>query len=338
MKNRSLLILLLLLAATGAARAQDARNGTNAAAQLLVPLDAHYLGGGGAAALATGMEGVLWNPAGLDRGDGAALVMVSHRNYIADIGINFAGVGYRFGALGALALHLRSFDLGQIERTDEFHMDGTGETYSPTFFALGATYGRQMTDRISIGVTTNLVYENFVNVGGSAMTFDAGVQYQDFLSLTGLRIGVAIRNIGTAMQYDGSALYRDAQATDGDRAPTKYQLLAADADMPTVVDIGASYRALPALNVSMTYTENTYGPSELRAMAEYDFLGYLDVRGAYLFSMESEGALESIYDGVALGASLHLQPVMGMDLTFDYGFMPVKYFAANHLFTLRGAF
>lgn len=338
MKYRSLIILTLLLGAVGTLHAQDARNGTNGAAQLLVPVDAHYLGGGGAAAMASGMESVLWNPAGLDRGPGDMLLMVSRRNHIADIGVNFAGIGYRFGSLGALAVHLRSFDVGTIEKTDEFNMDGTGETFEPTFFTIGAAYSRQMTDRISIGVNSNLVYEGFSNVSTSGVTFDAGVQYRDFLSLNGLRLGVAIRNIGTSVQYDGSALIRDAEDPDANRAPTKYKITTADADMPTVVDLSVAYELLNGLDMSVTYQENTYGPSEVRGMAEYNFMGYLQVRGSYRLPTVTQGQLESIYQGAAVGGTLNLQQVLGTDVALDYGYVPVKYFSANHIFTLRGAF
>lgn len=338
MKRESLILLVLLLVAVTPLYAQEARNGTNAAAQLMVPVDARYLGGAGAAAMASGIEGVLWNPAGVDRASGDIMLMASHRSYIADIGVNFAGIGFQFGDLGAIAVHLRSFDIGEIEETDEFNMDGTGESFSPTFFTLGATFSRQMTDRISIGVTSNLVYENFANVGTSGVVFDAGVQYQDFLGFSGLALGVAIRNIGTSMTYDGSALFRDARAIDGQRPNTKYKVATADADVPTVVDLGVGYQLYRGLNVSVTYHENTYGPSELRGLASYDFMGYLTVRGGYTATVVDQGELESIFDGVAFGGTLNLQPVIGMDVAVDYGYMPVKYFDANHIFSLRGNF
>lgn len=339
MKRITLILLVVLLGCGGRQLyAQDARNGTNGAAQLLVPVDARFLGGGGAAAQAAQIEGVLWNPAGLDQGTGNVMVMLSRRNYIGDIGINFAGLGIRFGRLGALAVHLRSFNIGEIEETDEFNMDGTGETFEPTFFTLGTTYSRQMTDRIRIGVTSNLVYENFANVGDLGVTFDAGVQYDNFLSLEGLAVGVAIRNIGTSMQYDGSTLFRDAIVVGGDRGPTQYKVSAADADMPTVVDLAVSYRPWRGLQLGMTYMENTYGPSEIRGLAAYDFYGYVTVRGAYNFSAEDQGELENIFAKPAVGATLNLQPVLGMDVSFDYGFMPVEYFDANHVFTLHGSF
>lgn len=338
MKRIYLLSLVLLLAFVTEARAQDARNGTNAAPQLMVPLDARSLGGGGAAANVSSIESVLWNPAGLDQAEGEVMAMLSRREYIAGISANFVGVGLRFGQLGALAVHLRSFDIGDIEETDEFNMDGTGATFSPTFFALGATFSKLMTDRISVGVTSNLVHEDFANVGGTGITFDAGVQYRQFLGVGGLRVGVAIRNIGSSMAYDGSPLFRRASDPDADRAATELKVEAADADMPTVVDLGVSYELAQGLQLGVTFMENTYGPSEIRTLANYRFQDYGAIRGAYVFSVGEDSDLPNIFSRPSFGATLNLAPVFGTNVSFDYGFMSVRYFEANHLFTLRGEF
>ncbi|HET6566981.1 MAG TPA: PorV/PorQ family protein [Rhodothermales bacterium] len=336
MKRTILVFLVLLLGLGREVYAQGARNGTNAADELNIPVDAEFLGGGSAAANATGLAGVLWNPAGLDRATGDVSVMLARRSYFSDTGINFAAVGMRFGRLGSLALSLRSFDLGSIERTDEFNMDGTGETFSPTFFTLGATYSRQMTDRISIGGTANLVYESFSNVGASGVAVDAGVQYQEFLGVQGLRIGVAIRNIGTSMRYDGSSLLQQGQLSEDDRGPTQYKVVAAAADMPTVVDIAASYNVFRGLSLGATYMENTYGPSQVRALAQYDFYGWITARAAYNFAVDDPNQLA--IDQPAFGATLNLQQAIGANLALDYGYMPAQFFGATHVFAIRGQF
>lgn len=340
MRRNILFAFVLLLGLSGQVRAQEARNGTSAANQLMIPVDAQYLGGAGAAANASGIVSVLWNPAGLDRATGDVSAMFSRREYIADIGMNFAAVGLRFGNVGTIGVHLRNMAFGDIERTTEFEMDGTGETFSPTFFILGASISRNMTDRISIGATTNLVYESIEQVGATGLALDAGVQYRDFLGVQGLGIGVAVRNIGTSMDYEGSGLYIDAADPSTDRGTTKVRIDAAAADMPTVVDIGATYTPVNNLTVGATYMENTYGPSMLRGMAAYDFMGYLTVRGAYNFAVTEPGEMgSSAFDQMpAFGATLNLLQVLGSDVSIDYGYMPANYFNGTHIFSLRGSF
>lgn len=336
MKRTILVFLVLLLGLGREAYAQQARNGANAADELNIPVDAEFLGGGSAAANATGLSGILWNPAGVDQAEGNLQVMLARREYFADTGINFAAIGMRFGRLGTLAFSLRSFDLGEIDKTDEFNMDGTGETFSPTYFTLGATYSRQMTDRISIGATANLVHEGFEQVGATGVAVDAGVQYREFLGVQGLRIGVAIRNIGTSMTYDGSGLLRPGTTQEGDRGPTQYKVLAASADMPTVVDIAASYNLFRGLSVGATYMENTYGPSQVRTLAQYNFYGWLTARAAYNFAVNDPNQLA--IDQPAFGATLNLRQAIGADIALDYGYMPAQYFGATHVFAIRGQF
>jgi len=337
MKRYSILLFIILLTG-GMLFGQSSKNGTNAASELLVPVGAQYLGGGGAAAVGSGLEGLLWNPAALDQGQDNVLAMFSRRNYIADIGINYGAIGLRAGSFGALAIHLRSFDIGDIQRTDEFHMDGTGEVFTPTIFILGATYSKAMADRIRIGVTGNLINESFANVGGSSFSLDAGVQYNDFLSLTGLSIGVALRNIGTSMTYEGSALYIQGIAQGSDRQTTQYKVQAASAALPTVVDLSVNYVPITNLNVGFTYSENNYATNEGRIFGSYNLGDYATIRGSYVLNMESVDVLENIWAGPSFGASLNLQPLIGSNISVDYGFVPVDYFDANHIFTVRLGF
>ncbi|MBD3273678.1 MAG: PorV/PorQ family protein [Candidatus Marinimicrobia bacterium] len=331
------LFAFLMLLTSSLAFGQAARNGTNAAPQLMIPLGAQYLSGGGAVATASGVEGIIWNPAGLDKGDMTAMALFSRREYLADIGVSFAGVGLRFGGLGGLAVTLRSFDIGEIPITTEFQMDGTGGTYQPTFFVLGATYSKQMADRIRAGFTLNVINESLGEVQANGVTFDAGVQYDNFLDLQGLNIGVSIRNIGTSMTYDGPGLYVEADDFVGDRGITTYKVEAAEADMPTVIDLGFSYSPIQNLNVGITYTENNYAANDYRFLGSYNLGDIATLRGAYLFS-EDQGELENIFSGPQFGGSLYLAPLIGTNLSLDYAFIPVEYFDANHIYSIRLAF
>ncbi len=331
------LFAFLMLLTSSLAFGQAARNGTNAAPELMVPLGAQYLSGGGAVANASGVEGIVWNPAGLDKGDMSAMALFSRREYLADIGVNFAGVGLRFGGLGGLAVTLRSFDLGEIHITTEFQMDGTGGTFQPTYFVLGATYSKQMADRIRVGVTTNIINESMADVQANGVTFDAGVQYDNFLDISGMSIGVAIRNIGTSMQYDGPGLYVEADDLEGERGITTYKVDAAEADMPTVIDLGFNYTPIQNLNIGVTYTENNYAANDYRFMGSYNIGEFATLRGAYLFS-EEQGELENIFAGPQFGASLYLAPLIGTNISLDYAFIPVKFFDSNHIYSVRLAF
>jgi len=336
--KKLLFIGLALLLSCGIGYGQDARNGTNSASELLVPVGAQYLQGGGAAAMAAGLEGALWNPAALDQGEHSVMATFSRRNYIADIGVNFAATGLRFEGLGAIGVSLRSFDIGEIPITDEFNMDGTGGTFTPTIFILGGIYSKQLADRIRVGVAANLVNETIAEVEASTVTFDAGVQYDDFLNINSLNIGISVRNVGTAMTFDGPGLLVDANERTAERGVTKYKITPMDADMPTVADLGIVYTPITNLNVGVSYLENNYGPNGVKLLGEYSLGEYGALRASYQAPAQDQGALEDIFAGAAFGATLNLEPFVGTAMSLDYGYLPVKYFSNNQVFSLRVGF
>lgn len=334
----TVLFLAVLLSGTGVLHAQT-RAGTSASPQLQISLGSQYLDGSGAAGGVTGIESVLWNPAGLDRGDGDIMVMASRREHLADIGANFVSVGFSFENIGSFAFHMRNFDIGEIKETDEFNSGGTGGTFSPTFFTVGGTYSKAMTDRIAVGVTTNVTNESFAGVSATGVTFDAGVQYGTFLGFDGLNIGVSVRNIGTSMEYGGDGLLNPGTADGSNRGSTQYEVVAADAQIPTTVDLAVEYNVWRGLYVQTTYSENTFKPSEVQGQLAYDFRDLVTVRGAYSQTTEDRGELESPFaDRPSFGGTLNLESALGVDVSFDYAFVSTRYFENNHILSLRGSF
>jgi hypothetical protein len=331
---------ILLLGGTSTLYAQDqSRAGTSASPQLQIPLGGQFLDGSGAAAGVTGIASVLWNPAGLDVTDGEILTMVSRREHLADIGVNFAAFGVKFEDIGTFAAHVRSFDIGEIQETNEFSGGESVGTFSPTFFTVGATYGRAMTDQIRVGVTTNVTNESFANISSTSVTFDAGVQYGTFLGFQGLNIGVSVRNIGTSTAYDGSGLLNPASSQGSNRPPTQFKVVTADADIPTTVDLSVEYNVWQGLTVHTTYSENTYKPSELHGQLSYNFRDLITVRGAYTQGLEDRGVLESPYENrPSFGGTLNLASALGVNVSFDYAFVSTQFFDNNHILSLRGSF
>lgn len=336
----TLFLGVLLTGGAGSLFAQtDTRAGTSAAPQLQISVGGQYLSGSGAAAGVTGIESVLWNPAGLDATDGEVLAMASRREHLADIGVNFGAVGVKFEDIGTFAVHLRSFDIGEIEQTDEFSGGESVGTFSPTFFTVGATYGREMTDQIRVGVTTNVTNESFANMSATGVTFDAGVQYASFFGFDDLNIGVSVRNIGTSMTYAGSGLLNTASSQGSNRPPTQFETSTADADIPTTVDLSLEYNVWRGLTFQGTYSENTYKPSEVHGQLAYNFRDIITIRGSYSQLLEDRGVLKSPYeDKPSFGGTLNLESAIGVPVSFDYAFVSARYFENNHILSLRGSF
>jgi hypothetical protein len=112
---------------------------------------------GSAVAIASGLEAIYWNPAGVYLSETNASALFSYRSYIADMSMSYAAVSGNFGEFGTLGISFRDLSIGDINVTTLDQPDGTGEIISPTYFVLGLTYSKLLSDRVSIGANLNLI-------------------------------------------------------------------------------------------------------------------------------------------------------------------------------------
>jgi hypothetical protein len=342
MKDKVFLILTMLLLSvlcfSTIGQAQD-KSGTSAAPELLIPVGARNVGMAGAGiSSVSGVDAIFWNPAGLDVSSTSGSAFFSHRSYIADMGITSFAVSNKFSSLGSIGISLRTFNIGEINVTTENQPDGNGEIVNPTYFTFGLTYGRQITDRVGVGVTINLVNESFGSVSASGIAFNAGVQYRDLGGIEGLDVGVSVNNIGTSMRYSGSGLWVQASPTNSERDLTYYKLEAASFQMPSTIDIGLGYRMAidenTNLQINGAFENNNYGIDEYRIGAQVAFMNSLFLRGGYLYSTDINN-VKSIFQNFTVGAGISLQEYAGIPLELNYAYVPVQYFNGNHLIDIR---
>lgn len=347
--------LAIAACATGLLMAQGARNGTAAASQLLIPQGARYLSGGGAVADAVGLDAAYWNPAGLARSASGVDAIFSRRSYIADVSLNYFGVAAKLGSIGSFGLTARTFDIGEIAVTDVFNTDGTGEIIEPTVFVVGSTYSRLLSDRTSVGVSVNYLSESFARVAASGLTVDAGVQYSSFLGIPNMTIGVAVKNFGRPLRYDGSGLWVAAEVTGSGRQEEWYKVGAAAFDVPFVMDLGATYR-LDLAGVSAvlgaTFENNQFAQNEVRLLGTVNVGSLASLRGGYLISEkaeirdnpqtddidESTVEFTNPFAGPSFGATLNLAGLTGVNMSVDYAVMPAEFFTANQILAIRFGF
>ena len=338
------LVLLLGILSMTAVSANKDRIGTAGAQELLVPVGARGVAlGGSSMVFNSGVEALYWNPAGLGRIDHSVEALFSHMSYIADINVNYGAVAVQAGDFGTLGFALKTVSFGDIPLTTELFPDGTGDTYSPTFMTLGATYSKLLTDRISVGVTATLVTEKILSTSASDLAFDVGIQYHN-LGIQGLQLAVAVKNIGPSMTYTGSDLQKTAIASGALRPAEGYAVQAAAVDLPSSMEIGVGYeRKFDEKNsaeLGVMFRNNNYQDDEYNFGGEYNFQNLFFLRGGYTFSPQTDkdltGSRGYIYD-YTLGAGLHYA-VGGVDLAFDYAYRHVKYFDANNVISLRLGF
>ena len=177
---------------------QNRRIGSASATELLIPVGARDMALGGASiAVTQGVEAIHWNPAGLARLGSSAEALFSSLSYLADINLNYGAVGASFGRLGVVAVSVRSLDFGDIPMTSHDDPEGDGgRTFSPAFITAGLSYAIAFSDRANAGATIKVVSEKMGRVQGSAVAMDLGVQYHSIGGISGLDMGVAMKNFG----------------------------------------------------------------------------------------------------------------------------------------------
>jgi hypothetical protein len=330
----------LMLPLNGAFAGRGDKSGTAGASQLLIPVGAVSIALGGAGlATSTGVEAMYWNPAGLARQENGTDLMFSHMTYLADINVEYAGVSTRVGSLGHLGLSLKSLVVGSIPVTTEDAPDGTGETASPTFVVVGGTFSRQVSEKIFVGITTNIIYESMDRVSASGVAFSAGVQYLGLGGIEGLSLGVAVKNVGPGLKYDGSGLLRNADIGDASRGISPVKIQAAQAELPSTIEFGLGYTFNPSdrntLRFSSVFQNNNYSEDEYRFGGEYLYDNLVALRAGMTVSPQDPGN-EYIY-GPSGGIGIHTV-VNEVRVSVDYAYRWVRYFSGNHVVTLSVGF
>lgn len=340
MRNHKLVVLLIacLVAAGSIFAGGGNRNGTAGATQLLIPVGARGIAMGGAVLTNSyGVDGLFWNPANLSRTDRTTGVMFSHMNHIADIGVEYGALGVNINGFGALGLSIKALDVGQIPVTTTQAPDGTGAFFTPQFVTVGLTFSKMLSDRVSVGVTGNFLSERMGEVSASGIAFDAGVTYNNLLNVEGLNMAVVMKNIGPQMQYDGSGLLTNANASSLERPDQFYKITAAGYELPSSLQIGLGYalnfNEQNSFTASSTFQNHNFWGDEYRLGGEYAFNDLFFIRGGYVLTPELEDD-QNIY-GFSAGAGLKYD-LGGMLVKFDYAFRQVEFDALgnNHIFSI----
>ena len=103
--------------------------------------------------MVAGVEAMRLNIAGLSR-ISKTEVLISHTRLFegTDMKLNSIGISQRMGKSGAFGLTLTAMDFGDVPITTELSPEGTGGTYSPSFFHLGIAYANTFANKVSVGI------------------------------------------------------------------------------------------------------------------------------------------------------------------------------------------
>lgn len=303
----------------------------------------------------TGVEAMRFNPAGIGRQYSNTEVIVSHTQYMVGTGLSMtaAGLGQKIGKNGAIGLTLMAMNFGDIPLTTTNQPLGI-TTFSPSFFNIGIGYShifrdKEGNEKISVGLAVRVVSETLTNATATGVAFDAGVQY-----VTGknkqIKFGLALRNIGTKMKFQGDGLAFVGVAPNGTTPLTVEERVAAF-ELPSLLHIGASYDfwfpgetdsrvgKTNRLSINAMFTANSFARDQYGLGLEYAFREMLMLRAAFRYEglMFDTGNAGTISNGFTAGMSVQIPFKKGSSrkIAFDYGFELTKEFAGSHAFSLR---
>jgi len=325
----SLMITALMgMSVLDANAGDDKRRGTAGASQLLVPVTARSasLGASLTSGLSgmNGLEAIFSNPAGLAVNTGTAAIF-SSMNYVADIGVNFFGIGQNFGS-NNLAFTVSSWDFGDIPLQTELSPEISSVTYNASFITAGLTYARVFTDRISAGATLKVVNESIDDISASAVAVDMGMTY--IVGESGLRLGVALKNIGTDMQYSGVGLTQQVQlpSQTGNATNNALVIEAEGVELPSLLNFGLSYTRQMSEGAVVTllgnFRSNSFDQDQYSGGVELALFDMLYLRGGMDIVGESD---LSFFSGANFGAGIDLD-LSGTRLQIDYALRSTDYF------------
>ena len=336
LQNKFMSLVLIAALLVGAAFAGDVdRSGTTSGVHVQIPVGGRSLGMGGSdIAYTTGVDAIFWNPAGLSDIKGRVDGIFSSAKIIADISTNYFALGFNTGANGVIAVSMKSLGFGDIPITTVQDMDGeSGATFSPTFSVIGASYARKLTDRISVGLTGKLVYESIPRASATALAFDFGLQYKDLMDVKGLGLGLSIRNIGTNMTYNGTAMLLTARE-ETETYDDFFSIMTSSDQLPTTMEMGLTYKPTDMILLSAVYQNSNAETDYLKVGTELNFAGIGFVRAGYNFQLNKAGADlgYSVY-GLTLGAGVKFD-VGTTKLAVDYVFRPGQFLGTENLICL----
>lgn len=344
---KAMLILFLLLSNITFA-GDRSKYGTSAAPELLIPVGSigTSLSGSNLSAI-TGIEAMYWNPAGLSKLNGKSEILASHLKYIADINVEYFAGAVDLGGMGVIGASLKTLGFANPELVTTLESpDGTGETWTPTYLTASLSYAKQMSDKILFGATVKIIYEEIATISSTGFATDFGLQY--IAGKSGLKFGVALKNFGPSMKFDGSGLdaYYNPSGTPTGSTPEPRRVTLQSYNLPTTLELGVSYNypigKKNSVELSTTFQNNNYSSDEYRLGLEYVYNKMVYLRGAYTFypditSKDNITTKDARIFGPTFGAGIHY-PFGNINLGIDYAYRMTETFAANQWFSLTVGF
>ncbi len=302
---RQLIIVLMVLLLLPGVILGQAKVGTAGAQFLKLGVGARANAMGDAfVAVSNDATAMYYNPAGLtqlyDRE-----VIFTHVDYPAEISYEFVGLAYPLYRIGGvLGFGFYMLNGGDFDETTHEYPSGTGRTFGAREYAATMSYGRNLTDRFSVGLTLKFIDELYEEERSSGWAADVGTNYDT--GFRNFKISMVITNFGPDMTF----------VSEGYPLPINFKFGGAI----NVLD-GGKHKGVLALE-AMHPSDNL---EKYNAGFEYGYEGKYFLRVGDKFNYD-EGTF-------SLGAGVRL-PWNKRELRLDYAYQDLGHLKQVNRFTL----
>jgi hypothetical protein len=231
-------------------------------------------------------------------------------------------------------------DLGRFLLTTTDTPEGSGATFSPSYFNMGVSYSHLFENKVSVGVTAKFVNESVSNVAARAFALDAGVQY-----VTGeddnFKFGISLRNVGSKMQFRGEGLSKQLPNPGPINYANTYYERATAYELPSQLNIGASYDWLLGSQNRLTlvgnFTSNAFSRDQLGGGVELTVGKNFGIRAGYKAELNVPSEQATIDNGLSGGLSFSTAVRKGSDtrIALDYAYRQTRIFNGIHNLGIR---
>tara|TARA_B100000586_G_scaffold190640_1_gene140306 strand:- start:1386 stop:2351 length:966 start_codon:yes stop_codon:yes gene_type:complete len=249
-------MLLIAMQSFTFAEGDNDKVGSVAFKFLNIQPDARGAALGGLSAQASGAGALFSNPAGIAGTEGMNLTAGMSQWLVETNIANFGFVMPMMG--GAVGVSVVSVNYGDLMRsgwagTTEFVFQPNQGSFTANDMAMQVSYGKNLSDKFSVGGTAKMISQNIDDVSISGLAFDIGTQFD--LGKKGMKMGAVISNFGPDVE---------SQAPAGGYAEFPSMSL------PMTFTFGIVGEAMPGLNAGLNVLKQADMGQEFILNTEYN--------------------------------------------------------------------
>lgn len=331
------IIVIVLLLSTATLMGQS-KVGTTGATFLGISAGPRATAMGGAfSAMSDDAAALYYNPGAMAQ-SGRSHFIFTHTNWLVNTSFNWVGFILNVGGNNAIGVSVTQLDYGEEQVTTVTQPEGTGDRWAARDLALSLSYGRNLTDRFSIGGSAKYIQQRVWNETASAFAMDVGLLF--LTNFNNMRLGMSITNFGTELQMDGKDLFQRIDLDPGALGHNETitaKLKTESWPLPLFFRVGVAMDVINAEPYKFTVAADALHPTDnseiVNIGGEFSYSNLLFLRAGYksLFRQESE-------EGLTAGVGIKLYSGGSLFWTLNYTYADFGLFEDIQMFDLGVSF